>query len=288
MSLRVKKFDPASMKESRVTFLIGKRGSGKSVLMKDLLYNMPRPDYVLAMAPTEDTLAVYREFLPESCIFDHFSQEKLERAVSLQKELVAQGKKRTVLIILDDCLYQKNVLKSTAMRHIFFNGRHDHIAILIAAQYMMDVEVSLRTNIDYLFTMREVILANRQRLYKNFFGQFGSFAEFEKVMVACTQDYRSLVMDNTNAAVGPMDTVLWYRAHTQIPEFRLCKPVYWALNRRAGLSADDVRRAQMRQFELERASAEVRTTSSASAGVSGARITVVQTEDENGNVVTTA
>ena len=67
---------------------------------------------------------------------------------------------------------------------------------------MMDVEVSLRTNIDYLFTMREVILANRQRLYKNFFGQFGSFAEFEKVMVACTQDYRSLVMDNTNAGRG--------------------------------------------------------------------------------------
>ena len=63
-----------------------------------------------------------------------------------------------------------------------------------------------------------------------------------------------------------MDTVLWYRAHTQIPEFRLCKPVYWALNRRAGLSADDVRRAQMRQFELERASAEVRTTSSAFRG----------------------
>ena len=284
MSLRVKKFDPSTMKESRVTFLIGKRGSGKSVLMKDLLYNMPRPDYCLAMAPTEDTLAVYREFLPESCIFDHFSQEKLERAVALQKELVAQGKKRTVLVILDDCMYQKNVLKSTAMRHIFYNGRHDHLAILIAAQYMMDVEVSLRTNIDYLFTMREVILANRQRLYKNFFGQFSTFAEFDKVMTACTQDYRCLVMDNTNASVEPMDTVLWYKANTAIPEFRLCKSVYWALNRRAGLSAEDVRRAQMRQFEIERASADAR----GGAVVAGARITVVQTEDEHGNVVTTA
>ena len=141
--MRIKRFDPNGIKESRIIFLIGKRHTGKSVLMKDLLYHMPRPDYVLAMAPTEDTLRMYREFLPESCIFDHFSQEKLERTVSLQRELVMRGKKRTVLIILDDCLYKKNVLNSTAMRHIFFNGRHDHISLMCAAQYMMEVTLTL-------------------------------------------------------------------------------------------------------------------------------------------------
>ena len=165
-ALRIRKFDPKTIKESRILFILGKRHTGKSVLLKDLLYHMPRPDYVLAMAPTEDTLRMYREFLPECCIFDHFSHEKLERTVSLQRELVNRGKKRNVMIILDDCLYQKGVLKSTAMWSIFFNGRHDHISLLCCAQYMMEVDVSLRTNIDYVFTMRENILTNRQKLYK--------------------------------------------------------------------------------------------------------------------------
>ena len=286
-AFRVRKFDASTIKESRILFLLGKRHTGKSVLMKDLLYHMPRPDYVLAMAPTEDTLAMYREFLPESCIFDHFSQEKLERTVSLQKELVSRGKKRTVLILLDDCLYQKGVLKSTAMRHIFFNGRHDHISLMCAAQYMMEVDVSLRTNIDYIFTMRENILTNRQKLYKYYFGQFPKFDDFDKVMTACTQDYRALVLDGTVATtMDPTDSVMWYRAQTDVPPFRLCRSIYWTLARKYGISQESIRDAQRRQFEIETATAT--GPAAASGGKAGAKrggsIAVVQTEEADGTV----
>jgi hypothetical protein len=276
MAIRIKKFDPSTIKEARITFLLGKRHTGKSVLMKDLLYHMPRPDYVVAMAPTEDTLRMYREILPECCIFDHFSQDKLDRIVSLQRELVTRGRKRTVLIILDDCLYQKGVLKSTAMRSIFFNGRHDNISLICAAQYMMDVDVSLRTNIDYIFTMRENILANRQKLHKYYFGQFGKFDDFDKVMSACTQDYRALVLDGTMSSTEATDCVLWYKAALDVPSFRLCRDVYWRFSRRFAFTKDQVREAQGKQFEIESATA----TSKKKQGV-----LLVQTEDEHGNVI---
>ena len=275
-TLRVKKFSPTTMKESRIVFILGKRHTGKSVLMRDLLYHMPRPDYVLAMAPTEDTLQMFREFLPESCIFDHFSQEKLDRTVALQRELVNRGKKRTVLILLDDCLYQKGVLKSTAMRSIFFNGRHDHIALICAAQYMMDVDVSLRTNIDYIFTMRESILTNRQKLYKYYFGQYKKFDEFDRVMTACTSDYKSLVLDGTISSTEPTDAVMWYKASTDIPAFRLCLPVYWKLSKKYGLTGDEIRKAQERHFKMETATLDA----------TKAAAHVIETEDENGEVVT--
>lgn len=278
MALRIKRFDPRTIRESRITFIIGKRNTGKSVLMKDLLYHMPCPDYVVAMAPTEDTLKIFREFLPESCIFDHFSQEKLDRIVSLQRELVNRGKKRTVLIILDDCLYQKGVLKSTAMRSIFFNGRHDHISLMCAAQYMMEVDVSLRTNIDYLFTMRENILTNRQKLYKYFFGQFSKFDEFDKVMSACTQDYRALVLDGTVSSTSPTDSVLWYRATTNVPPFRLCRDIFWGMSKRYCLSSEEVRRTQLKQFELENAVADIHGRARPGA-------LTVPAEDEDGNVL---
>ena len=105
--IRVKKFDPSTLKPGRIIFIIGKRHTGKSVLMKDLLYHLPCPDYILAMAPTEDTLQMFREFVPHACVFDHFDQERLNRLVTLQKELTSMGKRRSALIILDDCLYQK-------------------------------------------------------------------------------------------------------------------------------------------------------------------------------------
>lgn len=287
-SIRVRKFNPETMRESFIAFLIGRRHTGKSVLMKDLLSRIRRPDFCLAMAPTEDTLRMFRSFLPESCVFDHFSQEKIERIVSLQRELVNRGKKRTVLIILDDCMYQKGVMKSTAMRSIFFNGRHDHISLICAAQYFMEIDVSLRTNIDYLFTMRENILTNRQKLHKYFFGQFARFDDFDKVMTACTQDYKALVLDGTvTTTVEPTDSVMWYKASQEIPAFKLCKPIYWSWAQKYCLSEDTLRKAQRRQFEFERASMDSGTSQGVSAASSrkGGGVTVVHTEDENGDVV---
>lgn len=270
MTLRIKKFDPRTIRGPRIFFILGKRNTGKSCLMRDLLYHMPRPDFVLAMAPTEDTLDMFREFIPEGCIFDHFSQNKLDQTVEVQRELVNRGKKRSVLIILDDCLYQKGVLKSTTMRNIFFNGRHDNISLMCAAQYMMDIDVSLRTNIDYIFTMRENILTNRQKLYKYYFGQFSKFDEFDKVMTACTQDYKTLVLDGTVSSTTASDSVMWYKASLDVPRFRLCKSVFWSMSKRYCLTREEVRRAQSRQFEMN-------NTSAAPVGVC--------IEDEHGNVV---
>lgn len=286
-SIRIKKFEPTSIRPSTIIFLIGKRNTGKSVLMRDLLYHMPRPDYCIAMAPTDDTLRMYREFLPESCIFDHFSQEKLESAVSLQRELVSRGKVRRLLILLDDCLYQKNVLSSTCMRHIFFNGRHDHISLLCAAQYMMQVAPEFRSNIDMVFALRDNVMNNRQKMHKNFFGQFAKFDEFDKVMSACTTDYKCLVLDGGIASANYLESVMWYKANTDIPSFRLCRDVYWRLSEKYGKSATDVRREQAKQFEIETAAATALRQDAAAGGASsrkGATSIVVQTEDESGQI----
>jgi hypothetical protein len=285
-TIRIRRFDPTTVKSNRITFLIGKRHTGKSVLMKDLLSYMPKPDFVLAMAPTDDTLKMFREFLPNGCIYDHFSQDKLERTMSLQRELISRGKTRSVLIILDDCMYQKGVMKSVAMRNLFFNGRHLNVGLICAAQYLVDISPDLRSNIDYLFTMRENTIANRVKLHKFFFGQFAKFEEFDRVMTACTQNYSALVMDATVASTQAADTIFWYKAKTDVEPFRLGRDVFWALSRRCGRSDDDIRRTQSKQFEIETATAEALAMGAQPASAGSKRITVVQTEDEHGKIVT--
>lgn len=290
MSIRIKKFNPATVKEHRIIFLIGKRHTGKTVLMRDVLSQMPRPDFVMGMTPTDDTVNTFKEFMPESCIFTSFSQEKLERMLSLQRELIRRGKKRSCLLIMDDCLYQKGVLKSTAMRDLFFNGRHLNCGLICACQYLMDISPELRTNIDYLCTMRENTISNRQKLHKFFFGQYARFDDFDKVMTACTQNYSALIMDATIASTSSSDTVFWYRARTQIPPFRIGSPALWNLSQKHCRSEEEVRRAQSMQFEIEAAAAEAAANggSNGPGGVGGSRIALVQTEDEDGNVITSA
>ena len=248
-AIKVKKFDPRTVNAGRIIFIIGKRNTGKSVLMKDILYHMSRPDFVVAMAPTEDTLQMFREFVPPGCVFDGFDQERIDRLVAMQKELTGRGKRRSALVLLDDCLYEKGILKTNAMRSIFFNGRHDNISLIVCCQYMMDIDVSLRTNVDYIFTMRENILMNRQKLHKYFFGQFERFDEFDRVMQACTQDYRALVLDGTVSATDPKDTVKWYKASTELPPFQLAKNVFWKLGKKYAVPKDHTRAASARAFD---------------------------------------
>ena len=278
MSVRIRKFDPTTMKPSRIVYLIGKRHSGKSCLMKDILYHMPRPDYVLAMAPTQSTLESFREYLPESCIFEGYSQEKLEQTIATQKELISRGKKRNVLLILDDCLYSSGVLKSVAQRYVHFNGRHSHIGMICAAQYMMSLPPEMRTNIDYLFVMRDPVLINRQKLWKNFFGTIPTMQLMESIMSTVTQNYGALVLDGTVPSTDYTDSVMWYRARTDVPDFKLCKPIFWKLSKKYGLTDEDKRRAQERQFKIETAEAKEEHSK-------GKKVLVVETEDENGHVV---
>lgn len=236
----------------------------------------------MGMAPTDDTLDTFRRFMPECCIFNKFSQEKLERMLALQRELIRRGKKRSVLLILDDCMYQKGVLKSTAMRDLFFNGRHLNCSLIVAAQYLMEITPELRTNIDYLCVMREPILTNRQKMHKYYFGQFAKYDDFEKVMQTCTQNYGSLILDGTTASTQASDSIFWYRANLEPKPFQLCLPIYWKLSQKCARSEEDVRRAQSVQFEIE--SAERSTVPVGGHG----RVTVVQTEDENGKVVSSS
>ena len=56
------------------------------------------------------------------------------------------------------------------IREIFMNGRHRHVTLVIAVQYVMDMPPDLRTQVDYVFALRENVIKNRERLYRQFFG----------------------------------------------------------------------------------------------------------------------
>tara|TARA_X000001036_G_scaffold263511_3_gene244964 strand:- start:8959 stop:9345 length:387 start_codon:yes stop_codon:yes gene_type:complete len=88
----------------------------------------------------------------------------------------------------------------------------------------------LRTNTDYVFILRENIVANRVRLYNNFAGLFPSYEGFSQVMDALTESYSAMVIDNTSTSNRIEDCCFWYRAKPG-RVFKLGSPQLWEFHK---------------------------------------------------------
>jgi len=228
--IRLKKFQVSLMKPHRISLVVGRRGSGKSVLLRDLLYHMrDRFDYGIAMCPTMESSMMLRSCMPSGCVFDRFVQNKVEQLVSLAQDYALRGKEKSFLLVLDDCMYDKSIARQPTFRNIFYNGRHFRLSVLILMQYSVDLLPELRAQIDYVFACREPILTNKIKLHRMFFGVFGTFEDFCNVLDKCTRNFELLVLDNTASSNAIQDCVSWYKSALELPEFRLCAPVFYKL-----------------------------------------------------------
>ena len=240
---KVQRFDPSTLKPHRIIIVVGKRGTGKSVLLRDLLYHISkRVDFGLGMTPTEESAEMMRSHMPDSWIYSSFSASKLDHMLNVQRELVKKKAQRSLFVVMDDCMYDKKVLKGVGIRDLFMNGRHLNVTLLNAVQYVMDMGPDLRTQVDYVFALRENIMCNKSKLWKYFFGMFDRYDDFCKVMDKCTEDHGCIVMDNTRGT-SLSDSIFWYRADIDLPPFRMGKEVYWKLSdryRRSQKEIDDM------------------------------------------------
>jgi hypothetical protein len=187
-------------------------------------------DYAVAMCPTMESADMLRGCLPSSSVYDRYCPGKVDQVVAVASHFAAMGRKKNILLCLDDCLYDRNVLKSPAIRQIFFNGRHLGITFIALAQYCMDISPDLRTQIDYLFVMKENIVSNRQKLWKYLFGCVQNFDDFSAIMDRCTQNYECLCLDNTQQGGSVQECVFWYKASADIHDFKVGSKVFFKLD----------------------------------------------------------
>ena len=231
MKLKIKKFDCSKLTQYATVMCIGKRGTGKTTLIRDIMSHMAeRVDFGIAMCGTEETARDMGEFIPPSCIYNEYSAEALDVLLKHQKKTVMGGAYKKTYLIMDDTLYDKSILKSKNMRRLFMNGRHRKIFFLAAVQYLMDLPPDLRANVDFVFALKENIIANREKLWKNFFGMFNDYKDFSMVMNSCTAGYDCMVLDNTVRSNSITDCVFWYRADRTIDTFHVGSPGIWKLH----------------------------------------------------------
>ena len=253
MTLELKKFDMRHISfkpdenKGPVVVLIGRRDTGKSYLVRDLLFHHQDIPIGTVISGTEAGNGFYSSHVPKLFIHEEYNTSIIENILKRQKTVLKQVKKEMeqfrrcnidprAFVILDDCLYDATWTKDKMMRLLFMNGRHWKIMLIITMQYPLGIPPNLRTNIDYVFILREPYIANRKRIWENYAGMFPTFESFCQVMDQCTENFECLVINNNSKSNKLHDQIFWYKAQHH-SDFKLGSKEFWDLSK--DLNSDD-------------------------------------------------
>lgn len=247
--IRLRKFDMKSLKAGSVVVLIGKRETGKSFLVRDILYHNKDMPIGTIISGTEGANSFYSHMVPSIYIYGEYEPQIIDNVIKRQvlvrnemkKEVAMRGHTNIdprAFLILDDCLYDASWTKDKNVRSLFMNGRHYNETFIITMQYCMGIPPSLRTNVDYVFILRENLINNRKKLYEQYAGMFPSFDIFCQVMDQCTENYECIVLHNNAKSNKLEDQVFWYKASDH-EDFRVGAAEYWEYHTRNNDERDE-------------------------------------------------
>lgn len=217
MKLTIPFFNPSVLTPHNVFLIAGKRNTGKSLLMRDILYHIKdKYSAGVVISPTDSATGFWSRHIPKSFIYSEFTEETVARVIESQKALARRNQTpASIFLVLDDCMHNNKILKSKPMRDVLLNGRHYKIGLFISTQYVTLIDTAARANVDYTFSLAEKNYENIQKLYKYFFAS--SFTDFKRFLAAfnsCTLNFECMVQDNT--AVPQSETgVLYYKANPE-------------------------------------------------------------------------
>lgn len=223
-SYKIYKLDPRRLSNTGVFVFVGRRKSGKTILMRDFLYHKRNVfKKVVVMTSNEDTVSDFANHVPELFIHKGFDSNLLERIKNKQEFDVKRGVCKPLLIILDDLGFAaKSIQNCPIVKELFMNGRHFNICLLFSMQYCKSFEPDLRSQIDYVCIGWEKNPQNRVRIFEAFNNIFETRREFDHVFKSITENFTFMVLNNESASSDKVsDNVFWYKAAFPVPEFKV-------------------------------------------------------------------
>ena len=183
-----------TLKEKTVA-LFAKRGSGKTVLAKQLISDEKNVfSQIFLFSPTEKINKDYEDLVKPTHIYDHFSDQwgkkLIEKLSSTPKDQL-----KPVLLIFDDCGSERNWDTSKEFIKLFTRGRHLKISVLTLNQYVYQLPKICRSNLDWVLASQQnsqsvdIIVDEFNNTMKN--------EDFRKLYQKAIQDYGFFVINNT-------------------------------------------------------------------------------------------
>jgi hypothetical protein len=237
--MKLKRFDMNSIsnnkngnKRDNVIVVIGKNQTGKSVLVRDFLYHNQDIPIGTIISGKEDATEFYEKIVSESFIHNEYSSYLIEKFLQRQRMVMRQYDKERFkynnngfyyqeptinprsFVVLED-FFNENLWENKILRRLFINSRCFRITLLITLYNPLRLPPGLKSNIDYIFILREQLRDNNYRkgIYNNYADIFPTFESFCQTMDKYTENYGCLVIDNNTRVEATLDEkVFWYKA----------------------------------------------------------------------------
>lgn len=240
MTIKIKRFKIDKMDLHSMIYIVAKRNSGKTVLVRDILYHIGKK-YPVAMviSPTEKMNRNFGDHIPPVFLHEEYSDALLGKLLTRQKSIVTQYNENNSInpncvLVLDDCLGSAaEMRKDVNYQTIFVNGRHYKLNVIMTSQYVLALTPLQRGNIDYVFLLLDNNKSNIKRYYEQFGGMFDTFEEFKKVYQKLTENYGVMVIDNKVRSSKIEDCVFYYKVNLNQPnfnDFKICDQKFWDID----------------------------------------------------------
>lgn len=216
----LQKFDVTTMPPSANMMIIGKRATGKSWLVRDILTRKSGTyssglvyDYVDRMDDDWSKLA------PEVTIEHKYDAEKLADTLRVRQMMIKELNRRVAepsptppyMFVVMDGILDKNPADDVNIKTMLINGRFYYLSYILALQYQVAMPPAIRCNIDYVFLGREANMSIKHKIYDYWAGIFETFDDFDAVMRQLGS-YDFLVINNISRSNKLEDVVTWYNS----------------------------------------------------------------------------
>lgn len=212
--LPISEFDLDEFVNDPAITIIGKRGAGKSWLIKNIIQHQlekEKLDEILVFSSTDKMNKFYSDFVEN--VQHKLDFDILSQVLEKQAKNIEDGSPKKMLIVFDDCCAQKGEwVKNASMQELLFNGRHYHISYILSTQFPLGITPELRSNFDYIFLLADDIISNLKRMYDHYAGIFPKFNTFKQVYQSLTEDFSTMVIINRGSKKTIEEKVKWFKA----------------------------------------------------------------------------
>lgn len=210
---RIKQYPLHEMPLSCTWVVIGGPDSGKTTFIQNLCYyNKHRIPTARVWCGTEDTQGSFKKYIPDLYITEDYNVDEHEKGILRQRTSMTEKCQNPHCIhIVDDCGDDKKNFNSKTMRAQLKNGRHWKDVFVIANQYGLDMEPSVRKCVSNIALAREDSPNERKKLYENF--SIGcTYQEFNDLMDFIAQEkYMFLIIDRRSKSASLEDSVFYFK-----------------------------------------------------------------------------
>ena len=206
------KFDMSKIKKNSCILIIGKRSTGKSFLVRDIINNKKNVNFDLIISPFEKHIDFYSKIVPGKIIHKTLTLHLLEKFLNKQRNHYKIKNIKNTGLIFNNCFYDRKLYTCNNIREIFLNKRSLGIMIISTFQHVFNIPHVHILTTNYIFIFRQNIIRNKKKLYEHYGSMFSTFNEFCSILDKYTNDYNCLVIDNTSKSNNIKECIYWYKS----------------------------------------------------------------------------